>query len=215
MPKIVIRPLEVGDIAALAPVECAAWHDAYQSYDFYAAVAPSVTEEKVAKNWRDFLSAEEDEAHTLGLVSGGDRVAMVALDGKRMVGAGAASSYKEGVWQPVDALLKERNGGALPKVAKFQSLYIDPQYRGQRIGPQLGVARAKMLLAKGYTQMMTTTYAEAAHANAYHAKHGLEKVYAYDSHTQYAGGVRVKIACWLHEDLEALCATWEGLLAAK
>ena len=207
-----IRPLEHSDIDAIAKMEMAVWHDYYRQYPFYDLVCDSVTPENIAQSWASFLDSQRP--YSGGMVTGDDRCAFAAWQDAAPIGVAAASAYRPDTWPEVDQLLTDRFG-ALPKLAKFQNLYVAPAARGQRIGTHLALVRARTMLERGYTGLFLTTFADAHRTNAYHQKQGLERVHTYLSLQRYKGGARVPIACFLHTDLHALHDRWQKRLTSQ
>ena len=177
-----------------------AWHEYYKQYPFYKIVASSVTLESLRRDWQLFIEAAPAQAGAL--ISGGDKQAFVAVYNRAIVGVGAVSAYIEGKWPQVDQLLHRLHGG-LPKVAKFQELYVDAKMRGCGIGHHLSIVRADAMLELGYSAIFLTTYADAHKTNEFHQKNNLQRVCDYMSLQTFADGQRVSIACFLNTDLRA------------
>ena len=213
MSELEIRPLEEGDIGAVARMQHHGWHDYYAQYSFYPIVRRSVTVTGLESEWREFLRAGSGTGAG-PLIVGRERQAYVAVEGSRICGVAAVSSYVEGKWPPVDALLRQPDGHLRP-TAKFQELYITPDLRGAGIGHYLTIARADWALARGYEAIFLTTFGGATKTITFHQKNGLKLVHEYQSMQQYEGGLRVPIVCFLDLDLAAFRARMAGALEEK
>jgi|GEM_PF-3292414 len=210
-----VRTLQEQDIDALSDMEVAAWHEYYSQYEeLYGIIKDSVTTENVAKDWRAFLEgANEYEGK---MVTGDDRKAYVALHDGQPIGIGAVSAYKHGVdvWAPVDDYIR-REDGTLPKMAKYQNLYVQADHRGKGVGHYLNIARADYMLAKGYEAIFLAPYADATKTMHFHNKNGLKTVHEYMSLSSFADGKRVKIACCVNLSLRDMRDHWQKQLDAK
>jgi len=198
-PDLEIRSLRKDDLERVVELQFYSWHEYYQQYSIYDLIKDSVTRDSLRAGWQPFLGAGSAEGSRL--VIGAERRAFVAVLAKEIVGVGAASSYVEGKWPVVDSLLKDSQG-RIEKTAKFQELYILPELRSHGLGRRLSLVRAEIMLDLGYKALFLTTYAEAEKTNQYHLKNGLEKVHEYMSIEKFKDEKRVKIACFLHRDLE-------------
>lgn len=207
--------LQEQDIDAVTKMEVAAWHEYYSQYEtLYDVIKNSVTHETVSKGWHDFLKAED--GYEGKMVTGNDRAAYVAFYKGQPVGIGAVSAYKHGVdvWNPVDDYIRQQDG-SLPKLAKYQNLYVGADHRGQGVGHHLNIVRADYMLDRGYTGLFLAPYADATKTMEFHRKNGLEHVHDYMSLSTYKDGKSVKIACCVNLDLRAIRAHWQKQLAGK
>ena len=200
MSKVIVRPMLNSDIPAVVPMEHDAWHQYYSQYPIYQVIKDSVTLEGLTKDWEEFL--ELSRQTTGPLVVGQDRQAFVATVDGKVAGVGAVSSYVEGKWPEVDALLRGADG-KVRKTAKFQELYVHQSMRGKGLGHHLSITRADAMLEKGYAAIFLTTYADAELTTVFHEKNGLKKVHEYMSMQTYADGKRARIGCFLDKDLHA------------
>lgn len=212
MSRVTIRPLLDTDIAVVAQMEHAAWHQYYSQYSIYEIIKDSVSLEGLLKEWREFL---EPANQTTGpLIVGQDRHALVAIVQGQIAAIGAVSGYVQGKWPEVDAMLRSP-GGALQKTAKFQELYVRPNMRGKGLGHHLSIARADLMLEKGYSAIFLTTFADAHRTIDFHEKNGLAKVHEYMSLQTYDGNKQVRIACFLDKNLQAYRDRLANELTAK
>lgn len=192
--------MQLDDIERVSLMQYSAWHEYYSQYvDLYRVISGAVTQKGLHNEWTAFL--DPTVRSDSGLISGGDKHAFIALIDDEVVGVGAVSAYVEGKWPEVDNILRLENG-ELPKVAKFQDLYISADRRGSGLGHQLTLVRADTMLSLGYSAIFLTTYADAHKSNQFHLKTNLTRVHDYISMQTFAEGQRVKIACFLNTDLK-------------
>jgi GNAT superfamily N-acetyltransferase len=215
MTEINIRELEKDDVDAVATMEVAAWHEYYSQYkNLYNTIKTSVSIENITKDWHDFL--DQSAQYDGKMVTGEERKAYIAVLDGAPIGIGAVTSFKDGVeaWQPVYDLIR-RDDGTLPKLAKYQNLYVHPDHRGHAVGHYLNLARADYMLGRGYTGIYLAPYAAATKTMAFHEKNGLVKIHEYDSLSVFENGKRARIACMINLDLQAMRDHWQNQLSRK
>lgn len=209
-----LKQLEESDIEATAAMQHEAWHQYYSQYpDLYALIKSSSSLEDIQNDLKTFTGNQQNNS----MVTGDDGLAYIVLHSGKPVGVGAVSAYKHGVpvWKPVDDYIKH-DDGSLPRLAKYQSLYVDADYRGKGIGHYLNIARADYMLGKGYTGIFLAPFADATKTMAFHAKNNLYHVCDYMSLSTYgADHQRVKIACFVNTDLAGMRDHWQKQLDEK